>query len=217
MRVILLGPPGCGKGTQAKLLSKRLGLEHIGTGDLLRSAIRQGTVVGMKARTAVESGQLVSDEVVNEIVAERFARIDRPQRFAMDGYPRTVMQARSFDAVLRVYALPLDAVVLFKLEDEHIIARLSGRWSCPSPGCKATYHNASYPPRQHGFCDDCGTNLVQREDDRESTVRARLVVYHRDTAELIPYYKGMGLLRDIDGQGEIETIFQQTKKVLESC
>jgi adenylate kinase len=217
MRLILLGPPGCGKGTQSKLLCKRLDLEHIGTGDLLRSAIRDGTPVGLKAKVAVEAGQLVSDEVVNEIIAERFARADRPPRFVMDGYPRTVSQARRFDEVLKRWGLPLDAVLLLKVNDEEIISRLSGRWSCPSPGCKATYHVVSNPPRVPGVCDDCGSKLMQRDDDREETVRARLVVYHRHTAELIPYYREMGLLREVDGQGEIETIYQSLIKVLQPC
>jgi adenylate kinase len=217
MRLILLGPPGCGKGTQSKLLSKRLGLEHIGTGDLLRAAIRHQTPVGLKAQPFVESGQLVPDDVVNDLIAERFARADRPRAFVMDGYPRTVAQARAFDVVLARCGLPLDHVLLLAVDDGAIISRLSGRWSCPGLGCKATYHTVSNPPRTAGVCDDCGTALVQRDDDREDTVRARLVVYHRDTAELIPYYRNMGLLREVSGQGEIEQIYQALVKVVKPC
>lgn len=216
-RLILLGPPGCGKGTQAKLLSNRLGLEHIGTGDLLRSAIREGTPVGLKAKVAVEAGQLVGDDVVNEIVAERFARPDRPPCFVMDGYPRTLSQARTFDNLLQGLGVPLGDVLLLTVSDTEIIGRLGGRWSCPSPGCKATYHVWINPPRQHGICDDCGSVLVQRADDKEETVRARLVVYHRDTAELIPYYRRAGLLREVIGQGEIETIYQALIEVITPC
>ncbi|MFQ3592050.1 MAG: adenylate kinase [Gemmataceae bacterium] len=217
MRLILLGPPGCGKGTQAKLLSKRLGLEHIGTGDLLRNAIRQGTSLGLQAKAAVEAGQLAPDELVNALVAERFAQPDRPLRFVMDGYPRTLGQAKAFDEVLRQQRLLIDHVVLLAVPDAEIIARLGGRWSCPSLGCKATYHVVSNPTRVPGICDDCGTALVQREDDKVETVQARLVVYHQDTAELIPYYQGQGLLRELNGQGQIETIYQSLLKVLQPC
>jgi adenylate kinase len=217
MRLILLGPPGCGKGTQAKLLCKRLGLEHIGTGDLLRNAIRQGTPLGLQAQAAVEAGQLASDELVNALIAERFAQPDRPQRFVMDGYPRTLKQAQAFDAILHQHGWTLDHVVLLAVPDEEIIARLGGRWSCPSLGCKATYHVISNPTRVAGICDDCGSVLVQREDDKVETVRARLMVYHRDTAELIPYYQQQGLLREVNGQGEIESIYQSLLKVLQPC
>lgn len=216
MRLIMLGPPGSGKGTQSKLLSKRLGLEHIGTGDLLRSAIRQGTPVGVQAKACVEAGQLVPDAVVNDLIAERFARPDRPDQFVMDGYPRTVAQARAFHEVLSRWALPLDRVLLLTVADAEIISRLSGRWSCPSPGCKATYHVVSYPTRVPGICDDCGSPLVQRDDDKEETVRARLVVYHRDTAELIPYYRAQGLLVEVPGQGEIEGVYNGLVKALKS-
>ncbi len=208
MRLILLGPPGSGKGTQAKLLCKRLGLEHIGTGDLLREAIRNGTPVGVLAKSYVESGGLVPDGVVNDLIAERFARADRPAGLVMDGYPRTLSQARAFDALLAALGMPLTGVLLLSVDDAEIIKRLGGRWSCPKSGCKATYHTVSNPPKAAGVCDDCGTALVQRDDDKEATVRARLVVYRRDTAELIPYYRAKGLLAEVHGQGEIETIHE---------
>ena len=214
MRLILLGPPGCGKGTQAKLLNRRVQVEHIGTGDLLRNAIRLNTPVGLRARPFVESGQLVPDDVVNELVAERFARDDRPSRFVMDGYPRTLSQAASFDQVLRQQFLDLTAVVLLTVPDEEIVRRVSGRWSCPKPGCKATYHTEKNPPRVPAVCDDCGTALVQREDDRPETVRARLVVYHKDTVELIPHYEAQGLLHTVSGEGEIESVYANIMRVL---
>lgn len=214
MRLILLGPPGCGKGTQAQLLCKRNGLEHIGTGDLLREAIRQQTPVGQRARADVESGQLVPDDLVNGLIAERFQRPDRPERFVMDGYPRTLSQARAFDKILAEQKLKLDRVLLLVVADEEIVRRLAGRWSCPKPGCKATYHTEMNPPKKPGICDDCGTPLVQREDDREETVRARLAVYHHDTVELIPYYRSQGLLREVSGEGEIEEVYHSLIKVL---
>ncbi len=214
MRLILLGPPGSGKGTQAKLLRERLRLEHIGTGDILREAIRRGTPPGVRARPFVESGLLVPDDLVNELVAERFQRDDRPERFVMDGYPRTLAQAASFDQVLRQQFLDLSAVLHLMVEDEEIIRRVSGRWSCPQPSCKRTYHTVSNPPRVAGVCDADGTALIQREDDREETLRERLRVYHRNREALLPHYRSQGLLRDVCGEGGIEEIYGRIMQAL---
>jgi adenylate kinase len=214
MRLILLGPPGCGKGTQAKLLSQRKGLEHIGTGDILREAIRQRTPAGRRAHPFVESGKLVPDDLVNDVIAERFHRPDRPEHFVMDGYPRTLAQAIAFDRVLREQHLDLNAVIQLQVSDEEIIGRVSERWSCPKPGCKATYHTRSNPPRVPGTCDDCGTKLVQREDDRPETVRARLVVYHGNTEALVGYYRSLKLLHEVPGHGPIEEVYANIIKVL---
>jgi len=216
MRLILLGPPGCGKGTQAKLLSKRSHLEHIGTGDLLREAIRQQTACGKRAKPYVETGQLVPDDLVNDLIAERFRRTDRPERFVLDGYPRTLAQAASFDQVMRQEFLNLTGVLLLTVADEEIVHRLSGRWSCPKSGCKATFHTVNNPPKVAGVCDDCGTALVQRDDDREDTVRARLVVYRRDTVELIPHYRQQGLLLEVPGEGQIETVYNKMVEALKT-
>jgi len=215
MRLVLLGPPGSGKGTQAKLLSRHAQLEHIGTGDLIRAAIANQTPMGERARPLVEMGQLVPDEVVNGLIEERFRRDDRPTNFVMDGYPRTLAQAKAFDRVLAQWHLPLTAVVYLAVNDSEIIGRAVGRWSCPKSGCKATYHTEKNPPKVSGICDDCGTRLVQRTDDNEVTVNARLVVYHKDAAELIPYYRAQGLLREIPGQGEIEQVYANLMKALE--
>jgi len=209
MRLILVGPPGSGKGTQAKLLSDRLGLVHIGTGDILREAIRLGTPSGRLAEPFVKSGKLVPDDLVNELVADRFRRDDRPERFVMDGYPRTLAQAASFDQVLRQQFLDLTAVILLLVDDEEIVRRISGRWSCPNPACRATYHLTSKPPRIPGVCDLCGSPLQQREDDREETVRRRLEVYRRNTMELIPHYRAQKLLHEVCGEGDIETIYDR--------
>ncbi len=214
MRLILLGPPGCGKGTQAKLLSQREGMEHIGTGDILRQAIRQQTPAGRRAHPFVESGRLVPDDLVNDVVAERFKRDDRPDHFVMDGYPRTLAQAAAFDQVLRQQFLDLSAVILLQVEDEEIIGRVSERWSCPKPGCKATYHTVSNPPKVLGVCDYCGTQLVQREDDRPGTVRARLVVYHGNTEALVGHYRAQRLLHEVAGHGPIEEVYANIIKVL---
>lgn len=205
MRLILLGPPGCGKGTQAKLLSDRLGLQHIGTGDILREAVRLGTPAGRQAEGYMNSGRLVPDALVNDLVHERFRGENRPERFVLDGYPRTVAQASSFDQVLRQEFLDLSAVLLFLVDDNEIVRRLSGRWSCPA--CKATYHVRNKPPRVAGRCDECGSALIQRADDREDAVRERLRIYHTNTAELIPYYRAKGLLREVPGEGGIEQVY----------
>jgi adenylate kinase len=214
MRLILLGPPGSGKGTQAKLLCQRNGLEHISTGDILREAIRMNTPSGRRAHPYVESGQLVPDDLVNDLIAERFQRDDRPERFVMDGYPRTLAQAASFDQVLRQQFFDLSAVILLQVADAEIVRRLSGRWSCPQSSCKATYHAANHPPKVPGICDDCGTALVQREDDKEETVRARLMVYHKNTEELVPHYRAQGLLHEIPGNGAIEDVYANILKAL---
>lgn len=207
MRLILLGPPGCGKGTQAKLLCDRKNLEHIGTGDILREAIRNKTAAGCRAHPFVEKGMLVPDDLVNDVIAERFNNGDPPERFVMDGYPRTLAQAAAFDQVLRQHFLDLMAVILLQVSDEEIIARLGGRWSCPKAGCKATYHTESNPPRVPGVCNYCGTKLVQREDDRPETVKARLVVYHGNTEALVGHYRAQGLLQEVAGHGPIEEVF----------
>lgn len=214
MRLILLGPPGCGKGTQAKLLSERNGLEHIGTGDILREAIRQQTPAGRRAHPYVEQGQLVPDDLVNDVIAERFHLNDPPQCFVLDGYPRTLAQAIAFDGVLQQHSFDMTAVIFLQVSDEEIIARVGERWSCPKPGCKATYHTKSKPPKVPGICDYCGTKLIQREDDRPETVKARLVVYHMNIGPLLEHYRHQGLLHEVAGHGAIERVYGTIMKVL---
>jgi adenylate kinase len=217
MRLIFLGPPGSGKGTQASLLCRRLGLAHIGTGDLFRAAMSQRTPMGEVVRPYVESGKYVPDEIVNGLIAEYFRRPDRPDRFVMDGYPRTLAQAEAFDRLLAEQGLQLTAVLLLNVDDEEIIHRVSKRWSCPKSGCMATYHEESNPPKVPGVCDKCGTALIQRKDDKPETVRTRLGVYHQQTAGLIPYYRAQGLLREVSGHGDIEEIYNNIVKALESA
>lgn len=214
MRLILLGPPGCGKGTQAKLLGERNGLEHIGTGDILREAIRQQTPAGRRAHPYVEQGQLVPDDLVNDVIAERFHLNDPPQCFVLDGYPRTLAQAIAFDQVLQQHSFDMTAVIFLQVSDEEIIARVGERWSCPKPGCKATYHTKSKPPKVPGICDYCGTKLIQREDDRPETVKARLVVYHNNIGPLLEHYRAQGLLHEVAGHGAIERVYGTIMKVL---
>jgi adenylate kinase len=214
MRLILLGPPGSGKGTQASLLARRNGLAHIATGDLLRAAIQEGTPAGLRARPYVEAGKLVPDDVVNAMVAERFRRFDRPPQFVMDGYPRNVPQAETFDALLKGLGLPLTAVLLLQVDDDEIVRRLAGRRVCPNPACKTPYHLVFNPPKVPGVCDVCGTPLIHREDDKEETVRRRLTEYHQNTEGLIPYYRARGLLRAVPGEGDIEAIYQDLLKAI---
>jgi adenylate kinase len=214
MRLILVGPPGSGKGTQAKLLGERLRLAHISTGDILREAIRLGTPAGSKAEPYLKEGKLVPDDLVNDLVADRFRRDDRPERFVMDGYPRTLAQAASFDQVLRQQFLNLSAVVVLEVGEEEILRRLSGRWICPNNDCKANYHIITKPPQVPGICDLCGTKLIQRDDDKPETVRRRLEIYRLNTMELIPHYERQGLVRVVTGEGDIEKIYNNMVKVL---
>lgn len=215
MRAILVGPPGSGKGTQAKLLKDRVGLAHIGTGDILREAVRMNSPLGHKAGPYILNGQLVPDDLVNEVIAERFRREDRPEQFVMDGYPRTLAQAASFDQVLRQQFLKLTAVVLFQVDDEEIVRRMTGRWSCPH--CKTTYHMISNPPRCTGVCDVCGKSLIQRVDDCEETVRERLRVYHANTMGMVPHYRAQGLLREITGEGGIDHVHASIVQILKQA
>ncbi len=212
MRLILLGPPGSGKGTQAKLLGERLHLTQIGTGDILRDAVKRGTPAGKLAEPYVVSGKLVPDSLVNDLVNDRFRSDDRVENFLLDGYPRTLAQAASFDQVLRQQFLDLDAVILLLVSDEEIVYRLSGRTVCPR--CKASYHVENKPPRVAGKCDECGETLVLRQDDHEETVRERLRVYHNNTAQLIPHYRSQGLLREVSGLGTIEEVYANILQLL---
>jgi adenylate kinase len=208
MRLIIIGPPGSGKGTQAVLLSQRLGLAHISTGDILREAIAVGTPAGKLAEPLYKYGKLVPDAMVNEMVVERFRRDDRPERFIMDGYPRTLAQAAAFDQLLRQQFLNVLAVPYLTVSDDEIVRRLSGRRICPKPpGCGATYHLVMNPPKKPGICDRCGTALVQRPDDKEETVRHRLQVYHETVPAVIEHYRSQGLLREVSGEGSIEEIY----------
>jgi adenylate kinase len=203
MRLILLGPPGSGKGTQAKLLAQRLGLVHIATGDILRDAVKTGTPEGVRAKPFLDNGQLVPDDLINEIVARRFKE-SPPQNFVMDGYPRTVAQAASFDQVLRQVFSGVDAVVYLAVDDEAIVGRVAGRLICPVG--KEPYNRSDMPPG--GLCVVHKVPLVEREDDKEETIRKRLKVYHELTEGLITHYRKAGVLRELKGEGDKERIYQ---------
>lgn len=205
MRLVLLGPPGAGKGTQAKHLVDRLGVVHISTGDILREARAAGTPLGLLAGKYMEKGELVPDEVVIGLVRERLESQEMQQRgFLLDGFPRTVAQAEALDRMLAELGRPLDMVLNLRVRPEVLAKRLSQRRSCP--GCAAVYHLENRPPRVAGRCDICQAELVQRPDDAEETVRVRLEVYARQTAPLIAYYTGRGLLKEVDGEQPIAQV-----------
>lgn len=204
MRIILLGPPGAGKGTQAEVLVKKLSIPHISTGDMFRNAIKEGTELGKKAKEYMDSGQLVPDEVTVGIVQERISQNDCQGGFLLDGFPRTVAQAEALDGILAEMQTQLDAVISIEVPKEKLVARLTGRRVCRK--CGATYHMEFNPPGQDGICDKCGEELYQRSDDTEETVLNRLSVYENQTAPLIEYYSQKGLLKKIDGDNPIEQV-----------
>lgn len=209
MNLVLLGPPGSGKGTQAAQLSKDLGIAHISTGDILRESVRKGTELGLKAQACMKSGQLVPDDVIVGIVRERLQKPDCGKGFLLDGFPRTIPQAESLDRVTH-----LDAVISLEVTNEECVERLSGRRSCPN--CGATYHVAFSPPKSAGKCDRCGTALIQREDDKPDTILKRLQVYERQTEPLIQYYQGSGQLVRVNGSLAPEVVYKELKNMIQS-
>lgn len=201
MRLIILGPPGSGKGTQAKLLREQLGLVHVATGDILREAVKLGTPIGQQARAYMEQGKYVPDSLVNDIIAEKFARADRPTCFILDGYPRTEAQAIALDEVLKRNGVQLTAAIHLRVPDSEIVRRLNGRRTCPK--CGALYHVVNKPPKVAETCDACGTRLEHRDDDLEGTIRERLHVFHGTMPTVISHYRKQELLHEVDGQGSI--------------
>ncbi len=205
MRAVFLGPPGAGKGTQAKLFCERLGLCHISTGDLLRQAVADGTQPGLKAKEFMDKGELVPDALVLNLLEKRLAMPDCSGKgYVLDGYPRNIEQAKSLDAALEKLKSRLDAVAFIDAPRAMLIERLSGRRACPS--CGAGFHVRTMPPKKTGVCDSCGSKLVQRADDRPATIENRLKVYEKSTKSLIDYYETRGILRTIPGGGEVEEI-----------
>lgn len=200
MKLILLGAPGAGKGTQAEIISERLGIPTISTGNILRAAVKDGTPVGLKAKAIIEAGGLVSDDIIIGIVGERVAKPDCENGYILDGVPRTIGQA---DA-LKEAGIEIDAVVNLEVSDEAIEKRMTGRRTCAD--CSATYHIEHNPPKVDGICDVCGGHLTIRKDDMPETVRHRLEVYHAETEPLIQYYSERGILHTVDGTGTLEGI-----------
>ncbi|HUT54045.1 MAG TPA: adenylate kinase [bacterium] len=214
MDIIMLGPPGCGKGTQAKRLTEKYGIPQVSTGDLLREAVKNGTELGKEAKKFMDAGKLVSDDVVIGMVKERLNKDDCKPGFILDGFPRTVPQAEALDKTLTGLGRGINRVINIDVPDDEVVGRLSGRRTCKN--CGAMYHVKFNTPRKKGVCDKCGGELYQRDDDNEKTIRSRLQVYHDLTSPLKSYYGKKGLVKDIPGVGDIAGITQAVMKALES-
>ncbi|MFQ5960153.1 MAG: adenylate kinase [Candidatus Methylomirabilales bacterium] len=213
MRVILLGPPGAGKGTQAKMLTEKYGVPQISTGDILRAAVAAGSRLGKEAKGYMDRGALVPDEVVIGIVRDRLTEPDCQGGYLLDGFPRTVAQAEALTGMLRELGAPLPTVVSLEVDEEEVVRRLAGRRTCQA--CGEPFHVEFHPPRREGICDKCGGTLIQREDDKEETIRRRLQVYREQTEPLISYYEKQGLLRTVHGLGETGDVFARIASKLE--
>ena len=207
MDFILLGPPGAGKGTQAKLMIDKWHTPQISTGDILRAAVREGTPLGVEAKGLMDRGELVPDRVVIGIIAERLKEEDATDGFILDGFPRTIPQAEALQDILQELGRHIDHVVSIEVEDEELVTRLTGRRMCKA--CGESFHVVFNPPSREGVCDRCSGELYQRDDDKEETIRQRLAVYSAQTQPLIAYYGEQGKLRQIEGTGSIEDIFSR--------
>jgi adenylate kinase len=212
MRIVLLGAPGSGKGTQAKKLVADYGYPQVSTGDLLRDAVARGTAHGLQAKAAMDAGRLVSDDIVLGILKERLAQPDAAKGFILDGYPRNLAQAAALEAVLAELGQPLDAAVLMELDHEILLKRLTGRRSCS--GCGRVYNIYFLPPPADGRCETCGGELVQRADDREETIGRRLEVYRAETAPLVEHYRGIGKLRVVAAEGPFDEVYARLVAIL---
>lgn len=212
MKIIMLGAPGAGKGTQAKKIAEKYQIPHISTGDIFRANIKNGTELGKKAKTYMDQGLLVPDELVCDLVVDRVKQEDCKNGYILDGFPRTIPQAESLDEALGQMGESLDYAINVDVPDEHIVNRMSGRRACV--GCGATYHMVYAPTKKEGVCDVCGAELILRDDDKPETVQKRLSVYHEQTQPLIDYYKGKGILRDVDGTKDMDVVFQAITDIL---
>ncbi|HIQ73092.1 MAG TPA: adenylate kinase [Candidatus Cottocaccamicrobium excrementipullorum] len=212
MKLVMLGAPGAGKGTQAKRIAAKYQIPHISTGDIFRANIKAGTELGMKAKSYMDQGQLVPDEVTIGMLLDRISQDDCAGGYVLDGFPRTIPQAESLTKALASRGEKLDYAVNVDVPDENIVTRMSGRRACL--GCGATYHIVYNAPKKEGICDVCGEKLVLRDDDKPETVQKRLAVYHDQTQPLIDYYKQEGILAEVDGTQDMDKVFQDIVKIL---
>lgn len=212
MKLIIMGPPGAGKGTQAALIKNTLNIPHISTGDMFREAIKNETPLGLEAKKYIDNGELVPDSVTIGLVKERLSNKDCQKGFLLDGFPRTIPQAEALDGILKELNIKLDAVINIAVDDAILVDRIVGRRVCPK--CKAGYHITNLKPKVDGICDVCGEKLVQRKDDTEETVKNRLNVYANQTKPLLEYYDSYGIVKTIDGVGDIDVIFNNIKSEL---
>ena len=212
MKIIMLGAPGAGKGTQAKMIAEKYGIAHVSTGDIFRMNIKEGTALGKEAKTYMDQGLLVPDELTVRILLDRVAREDCANGYVLDGFPRTIPQAQVLDQALAEMDDAIDYAINVDVPDENIIGRMTGRRACVT--CGATYHIVHIPPKQEGICDACGKELVLRDDDREETVSKRLSVYHEQTQPLIDFYTAKGILRTIDGTEKMQDVFANIVTIL---
>ncbi|MEG3638981.1 adenylate kinase [Magnetococcus sp. PR-3] len=212
MKVVLMGPPGAGKGTQARKISEKYGIPQLSTGDMLRAAVAAGSEVGLKAKAAMESGSLVTDEIVLGIIKDRTAEADCDKGYLLDGFPRTVAQAEGLDAMLSTRTQNLDFVIDIKVEDEPLVNRITGRSTCGD--CGEGYHDEFKPPAKADVCDKCSGTLKRRADDNAETVRNRLSVYHEQTAPLIDYYGAKGLVKGVDGMQDMAKVLDDLCAIL---
>ena len=212
MKIIMLGAPGAGKGTQAKMIAKEYGIPHISTGDIFRANIKEGTELGKEAKTYMDAGQLVPDELTVKILLDRVAKDDCKDGYVLDGFPRTIPQAEVLDEALTKLGDKIDFAIDVDVPDENIVRRMGGRRACVT--CGATYHIEHVPPKKEGICDTCGSELILRDDDKPETVSNRLKVYHDQTQPLIDFYTKKGVLKSVDGTIDMMDVFASIKAIL---
>lgn len=213
MKIIMLGAPGAGKGTQAKMIAEKYQIPHISTGDIFRANIKNGTDLGKEAKSYMDKGELVPDELTVRILLDRVAQPDCVKGYVLDGFPRTIPQAEVLDKELTKQNESIDYAINVEVPDENIVRRMSGRRACP--GCGATYHLVHIPPAKEGICDKCGKDLILRDDDKEETVKNRLNVYHDQTQPLIEYYEKKGVLKSVDGTIDMMDVFKSITDILQ--
>jgi adenylate kinase len=213
MNLILLGPPGCGKGTQSRRLEEKFGMVQLSTGDMLRAAVASGSEIGARAKAVMEAGELVSDDIVIGIIAERIDQPDAQSGFILDGFPRTVAQAEALDGMLGDKSLSLDGVIELAVDDDVLVDRVSGRYTCAT--CGEGYHDRHKQPKTENVCDNCGgSDFSRRADDNAETVKSRLAAYYEQTAPIIPYYRDKGVYKTVDGMAEIDDVTKQLEEVI---